>query len=140
MKSRLQEKYRKETTPALMKHRGPAVVFAGLIDVQDRVLYNRSYTTGHKSYRARATVEIARAVGWDQAHHILYAGVPDLAVGPRWYSTYEMACQVVQIFLDNRDALLDGLREPSRRIEELTHDVQRLQAQWARAAGRVPGR
>ena len=70
-------------------------MFAGLIDVQDRVLWNRSYTTGHKSYRARATVELARAVGWDHAHPVLYAGVPDMAVGPRWYSTYEMAYQVV---------------------------------------------
>ena len=34
------------------------LVFAGLIDVQDRAFYNRSYTTGHKSYRARATVEL----------------------------------------------------------------------------------
>src|ERR1700730_852932 len=85
------------------------LVFAGLIDVQDRVPSNRSYTTGHKSYRARATVELARAVGWNDAHSILYAGVPDIAVGPRWYSTYEMACQVVQIFRDNRDReLLDN--------------------------------
>ena len=38
------------------------LVFAGLIDVQDRMLHNRSYTTGHKSYRARATVA-ARAAG-----------------------------------------------------------------------------
>jgi len=29
------------------------LAFAGLIDVQDRMLHNRSYTTGHKSYRAR---------------------------------------------------------------------------------------
>ena len=34
------------------------LVFAGLIDVQDRMLYNRSYTTGHKAYRARSTVEL----------------------------------------------------------------------------------
>ena len=27
--------------------------FAGLMDVQDRLLHNRSYTTGHKAYRAR---------------------------------------------------------------------------------------
>ena len=80
------------------------LVFAGLIDVQDRILYNRSYTTGHKSYRTRATVELARAVGWDQARSVLYAGVPDVAVGPRWYSTYEMACLVVQNMLDGRDA------------------------------------
>ncbi len=30
------------------------LVFAGMIDVQDRMLYNRSYTTGHKAYRARS--------------------------------------------------------------------------------------
>ena len=70
------------------------LMFAGLIDVQDRIYMNRSYTTGHKSYRARATIELSRAVGWEDAHDIIYAGVPDLAVGPRWYSAYEMACEV----------------------------------------------
>ena len=29
------------------------LVFAGLIDLQDRMYLTRSYTTGHKSYRAR---------------------------------------------------------------------------------------
>ena len=75
------------------------MAFAGLIDVQDRMLLNRSYTTGHKSYRARATFEIGEAVGWDQAHDVLYAGVPDMAVGPRWHSAYEMACQVAWTML-----------------------------------------
>ena len=70
------------------------LVFAGLIDVQDRLLFNRSYTTGHKGYRARATVELGNAIGWDNAHSVIYAGVPDIAVGPRWHSAYEMACQV----------------------------------------------
>jgi len=79
------------------------LVFAGLIDVQDRMLHNRSYTTGHKSYRARATVALARAVGWENARTILYAGVPDIAVGPRWHSTYEMGCLVIQNLLDGRD-------------------------------------
>ena len=37
------------------------LVFAGLIDVQDRVFLNRSYTTGHKSFRARATVELGES-------------------------------------------------------------------------------
>ena len=76
------------------------LAFAGLIDVQDRMLYNRSYTTGHKAYRARATVEIGDAIGWDNAHHVLYAGALDIAVGPRWYSTYEMACNAVKMFID----------------------------------------
>lgn len=70
------------------------LMFAGLIDVQDRIFLNRSYTTGHKAYRARATIELSHAVGWDQSHPIFYAGVPDIAVGPRWHSAYEMAGQV----------------------------------------------
>src|SRR6266851_5725190 len=95
-----QEVRRDETRRTqLMAH----LVFAGLIDVQDRVLHNRSYTTGHKSYRARATVELARTVGWEQAGPVLYAGVPDMAVGPRWYSTYEMAANVCQALLDGHD-------------------------------------
>src|ERR1700682_948575 len=59
-------------------------VFAGLIDLQHRSLPNRSYTTGHKAYRARATVELGNAIGWEAAHGVVYAGALDMAVGPRW--------------------------------------------------------
>jgi hypothetical protein len=76
------------------------LVFAGMIDVQDRMLWNRSYTTGHKAYRARSTVEIGNAIGWDNARHVLYAGALDIAVGPRWYSTYEMACNCVKMWIE----------------------------------------
>jgi hypothetical protein len=92
------------------------LAFAGLIDVQDRMLHNRSYTTGHKSFRARATIELGEALGWDNAHSVLYAGVPDLAVGPRWYSTYEMGCNVVNNVLGGRDEELlrqDGALTPA---------------------------
>ena len=92
------------------------LAFAGLIDVQDRMLHNRSYTTGHKSYRARAMIDLGTALGWENAHSVLYAGVPDIAVGPRWYSTYEMGCNVVQNLLDGRDAALleqDGALSPA---------------------------
>jgi hypothetical protein len=108
------------------------LVFAGLIDVQDRVLHNRSYTTGHKSYRARATVELARAVGWANAHDILYAGVPDIAVGPRWYSSYEMGCLVVQNLLDNRD------RELLEQDSALT-PAESMALQDALLSGQEPG-
>ena len=76
------------------------LVFAGLIDVQDRIYLNRSYTTGHKGYRARATVELGNALGWDRAHDVVYAGALDIAVGPRWYSVYEMACNTVKEQID----------------------------------------
>jgi len=94
------------------------LAFAGLIDVQDRMLHNRSYTTGHKSFRARATIELGEALGWESAHHVLYAGVPDIAVGPRWYSTYEMGCNVVQNVLDGRDAELLRQDAPLSAAEE----------------------
>jgi hypothetical protein len=79
------------------------LVFAGMIDMQDRMLYNRSYTTGHKAYRARSVVEIGNAIGWDNAHDTIYAGALDIAVGPRWHSVYEMACNVVTIFLEGKE-------------------------------------
>jgi hypothetical protein len=75
---------------------------AGLMDVQDRALYNRSYTTGHKAFRARATIDLGSTLGWDNAHNVVYAGALDVAVGPRWYSTYEMACNVIKIFLEKQ--------------------------------------
>ena len=79
------------------------LVFAGLIDVQDRMLYNRSYTTGHKAYRARSVVEIGNAIGWDNAHDVIYAGALDIAVGPRWHSVYEMACNIVTMFIEGAE-------------------------------------
>jgi len=94
------------------------LAFAGLIDVQDRMLHNRSYTTGHKAYRARATIELGEALGWDAAHSVLYAGVPDIAVGPRWYSTYEMGGNVVQNLLDGRDGELLAQQAPLTPAEE----------------------
>src|SRR5947208_14037902 len=75
---------------------------AGLMDVQDRALYNRSYTTGHKAFRARATVELGNALGWDEAHNRIYAGALDIAIGPRWYSTYELESSAVKIYLEKQ--------------------------------------
>ena len=88
--------------PAHRKEALAQLVFAGLIDLQDRVYLNRSYTTGHKSFRARATVELGNFVGWDNAHHVIYAGALDIGVGPRWYSTYEMACNCITHYIEKQ--------------------------------------
>lgn len=101
----------------LMAH----MVFAGLIDVQDRMLLNRSYTTGHKAHRARATVELGEAIGWDNAHHVLYAGVPDIAVGPRWHSLYEMACQIAWTHLAREDERPASSLDPSPAMSPERH-------------------
>jgi hypothetical protein len=86
--------------PAERKDVLAEMCFAGLIDVQDRLLHNRSYTTGHKAYRARSTVELGNALGWDRAHSVIYAGALDIAVGPRWYSTYEVACNYIKMMIE----------------------------------------
>ena len=89
-------------TPADRQAALAQLCFAGLIDLQDRVYLNRSYTTGHKAFRARATVELGNFVGWDNAHHVLYAGALDIGVGPRWYSTYEMACNCITHYIEKQ--------------------------------------
>ena len=104
-------------------------VFAGLIDVQDRALYNRSYTTGHKAFRTRAMVELGDVLGWDNAHDVIYAAALDIAVGPRWYSSYEMAGNIVTVFIE-KDAIhampYEGTTEKERALllntEMLTRD------------------
>jgi len=95
------------------------LMFAGLIDIQDRMLFNRSYTTGHKAYRARATIELSTLIGWDQAHPIVYAGVPDMGVGPHWYSTYEMATNVVLAAFEGRDHDLLANSAPLTEAEQV---------------------
>jgi hypothetical protein len=49
---------------------------------------------------------------------VLYAGVPDMAVGPRWYSSYEAGCNVIQNLLDGRDAELLRQDTPLTPAEE----------------------
>ena len=88
--------------PAHRRQALAQMCFAGLIDLQDRVYLNRSYTTGHKAFRARATVELGNFVGWDNAHHVLYAGALDIGVGPRWYSTYEMAGNCILHYIEKQ--------------------------------------
>src|SRR5206468_845075 len=49
---------------------------------------------------------------------VLYAGVPDIAVGPRWYSGYELGCNVIQNLLDGRDQELLAQTTPLTAAEE----------------------
>src|SRR5207245_11037166 len=94
----------RERRPELLAH----LAFARLIDVQDRMLYNRSYTTGHKAHRARATIEIGEAVGWEAAHDVLSAGALDMAGGPRRHAAYQMAWQATWLPLAEADATVQA--------------------------------
>lgn len=117
------------------RHRKQALAqlcFAGLIDLQDRVFLNRSYTTGHKSFRARATVELGNFLGWDNAHHVLYAGALDIGVGPRWYSTYEMACNCITHYIEKQKISAipyGGATAKEAEILRQTEPLTRLEAE-----------
>ncbi|MBI3515867.1 MAG: hypothetical protein HY060_17680, partial [Proteobacteria bacterium] len=71
------------------------LLFLGLIDVQDTVAGRKARNTGHKALRARAVTDLADFIGWEHAQGVYYMGVPDMAVGPLYYSLYDAACVVV---------------------------------------------
>ena len=77
--------------PRLREH----LLFLGLIDLQDTIAGRKARNTGHKALRARAVGDLAEAVGWDRAGGVFYIGVPDLAIGPLYYSLYDAACVTV---------------------------------------------
>jgi len=71
------------------------LLFMGLIDVQDTIIGRKARNTGHKALRARAIVDLADYIGWEKAHGVFYTGVPDMAVGPLYYSAYDAATVIV---------------------------------------------
>jgi len=71
------------------------LLFLGLIDLQDTVAGRKARNTGHKALRARAIADLADVIGWERARGVYYMGVPDLAVGPLYYSLYDAACVTV---------------------------------------------
>jgi hypothetical protein len=71
------------------------LLFLGLIDLQDTTIGRKARNTGHKALRARAVVDLADYIGWERSHGVFYTGVPDMAVGPLYYSLYDAVCVVV---------------------------------------------
>ena len=66
--------------------------YLGLIDLQDTVIGRKARNTGHKAIRARSIIDLANFVGWDRSHGVYYMGVPDMAIGPLYYSLYDAVC------------------------------------------------
>src|SRR4051794_6497005 len=112
-----------ESHPNELQQIKAQLAFAGLINVQDKSVSRVSFVTGHRAYRARATIEVADAVGWDNAHDVLYAGVLDQGVGPHWYSQYEMACTYCRMALQGRDVELAKTNVKSLTRDEVQQTV-----------------
>src|SRR5580704_15796880 len=89
------------------------LLFLGLIDVQDTIVGRKARNTGHKALRARAIVGLADYVGWERAHGVFYTGVPDMAVGPLYYSLYDYVCvQLTNAFPDLGRSLVQTNQVP----------------------------
>jgi hypothetical protein len=71
------------------------LLFLGLIDLQDTIAGRKARNTGHKALRARAVADLADLIGWERAAGVYYMGVPDMAIGPLYYSLYDAACVTV---------------------------------------------
>jgi hypothetical protein len=87
------------------------LMFLGLIDVQDTVAGRKARNTGHKALRARAVADLADVIGWERAHGVYYMGVPDMAVGPLYYSLYDAACVIAAAELPDAGK---GLRQANQ--------------------------
>ncbi|MEI7710893.1 MAG: hypothetical protein WCI94_05640 [Rhodospirillales bacterium] len=89
------------------------MLFLGLIDIQDTIAGRKARNTGHKALRARAIVGLADYVGWADAHGVFYTGVPDMAVGPLYYSAYDAACVMLnEAFPDGHKHLREANKIP----------------------------
>lgn len=89
------------------------MMFLGLIDIQDTIAGRKARNTGHKGLRARAITGLADFVGWDNAHGVFYTGVPDMAVGPLYYSAYDAACVMLnEAFPDGHNHLREANKTP----------------------------
>ena len=94
------------------------LLFLGLIDVQDTVIGRKARNTGHKALRARAVVDLADYIGWERAHGVYYTGVPDMAIGPLYYSAYDAACVILtEAFPDAGKSLKQTNQTPLSREE-----------------------
>ncbi|MSP05346.1 MAG: hypothetical protein EXR05_08945 [Acetobacteraceae bacterium] len=116
------------------------LLFLGLIDVQDTVIGRKARNTGHKALRARAVVDLADYIGWERAHGVYYTGVPDMAIGPLYYSAYDAACvTLMESFPDGGKTLKQTNISPLSREE--VEDFVRLLMEadtdvvWAQVTG-----
>ena len=108
------------------------LLFLGLIDLQDTVMGRKARNTGHKALRARAVVGLADHIGWDRAHGVYYTGVPDMAVGPLYYSLYDAVCvTVTEAFPDTGKSLKQTNQTPltPEQVEDMVRLLMEADAQ-----------
>ncbi|HEU5322342.1 MAG TPA: hypothetical protein VFX28_16170, partial [Methylomirabilota bacterium] len=118
-----------DVRPRLRDH----LVFLGLIDLQDTIAGRKARNTGHKALRARAVADLAAFIGWDRSGGVHYIGVPDMAVGPLYYSLYDAACVTVTSERPDAGKTLPQTNQTPLTAAEVEEMVERLMAAEAPA-------
>ncbi len=93
-----------------------AILFSGIIDLQDTIINRGGYQNiGHKALRARALVDIADYLGWDNSHEVFYTVVPDLGCSPHLHGLWTEISNICRMELGTREV-------PKRTDKPLTED------------------
>ncbi|MGH7045544.1 MAG: hypothetical protein ACREE2_04035 [Stellaceae bacterium] len=102
------------------------IEFLGLIDIQETVIGRKARNTGHKAIRARAVTDLASYIGWEKSHGVFYMGVPDMAVGPLYYSLYDAASVLAAAEFEDSGKGLEATNKTPLSPVEVEDLVQQL--------------
>jgi len=100
--------------------------FLGLIDLQDTVIGRKARNTGHKAIRARSITDLADFIGWERSHGVYYMGVPDMAIGPLYYSLYDAVCVRIASEFEDGGVTLKQTNQTPLTPGEVEEMIQKL--------------
>jgi hypothetical protein len=82
------------------------LLLTGIMDLQDTLINRTGYQNiGHKAIRARALIDLADYLGWDDARAVMYTVVPDLGCSPRLHGLWNELTAVARIELPQGDSI-----------------------------------
>ncbi|MGE0702030.1 MAG: hypothetical protein AB7O57_23235, partial [Hyphomicrobiaceae bacterium] len=112
--------------PEHRKRLKDAILFAGIIDLQDTIINRGGYQNiGHKALRARALVHIADYLGWENAHELIYTVVPDLGCSPRLYGLWTEISNICRMEIPRHAEIPKRSDKPltERELDELAEAI-----------------
>jgi hypothetical protein len=78
------------------------ILMAGIIDLQETIIQRGSFQNiGHKALRARAMLDLADTLGWENAHGVFYTVVPDLGCTPRFHELWALTSNLLPMEFRN---------------------------------------
>lgn len=77
--------------PSMRTQLKDAILLAGIADLQQTIIQRGGYQNiGHKALRARAMVDLADRLGWENSHGLFYTVVPDMSATPRFHDLWHL--------------------------------------------------